>query len=288
MRRIDENEIDEIEAAALNAWPAAQQYLLDGYVVRFAQGYTKRANSVNRLRPPRIAPAELVPLCEDLYRARGLLSIFRLIDSAESAALDGFLAQRGYQMLDQTVVMTCAAAVAADGAAAPQGAFTAQFVQMELDDWLDAYMQLSQAARHTRAAHRAILQAIVPPRLFAALVVDGGAAGVRHGRARPAAFRPVRHRDARHVKPAGLGRGGSCGRWRDGRRSMARRRVTCRSSSATARHAACTAARLHRRVWVLVSDCSAKVVIPSLVYFRLSRHAVTPPGLQPAADELDA
>ncbi len=173
MRRIDENEIDEIEAAALNAWPAAQQYLLDGYVVRFAQGYTKRANSVNRLRPPRIAPAELVPLCEDLYRARGLLSIFRLIDSAESAALDGFLAQRGYQMLDQTVVMTCAAAVAADGAAAPQGAFTAQFVQMELDDWLDAYMQLSQAARHTRAAHRAILQAIVPPRLFAALVVDG-------------------------------------------------------------------------------------------------------------------
>ncbi len=139
MRRIDENEIDEIEAAALNAWPAAQQYLLDGYVVRFAQGYTKRANSVNRLRPPRIAPAELVPLCEDLYRARGLLSIFRLIDSAESAALDGFLAQRGYQMLDQTVVMTCAAAVAADGAAAPQGAFTAQFVQMELDDWLGVH-----------------------------------------------------------------------------------------------------------------------------------------------------
>ena len=40
MRRMDENEIDEIEAAALNAWPAAQQYLLDGYVVRFAQGYT--------------------------------------------------------------------------------------------------------------------------------------------------------------------------------------------------------------------------------------------------------
>ena len=173
MRRMDENEIDEIEAAALNAWPAAQQYLLDGYVVRFAQGYTKRANSVNRLRPPRIAPAELVPLCEDLYRARGLLSIFRLIDSAESAALDGFLVQRGYQMLDHTVVMTCAAADAADGAAASQGAFTAQFVQMELNDWLDAYMQLSQAAPHTRAAHRAILQAIVPPRLFAALVVDG-------------------------------------------------------------------------------------------------------------------
>jgi GNAT superfamily N-acetyltransferase len=173
MRRIDGSEIDEIEAAALNAWPAAQQYLLDGYVVRFAQGYTKRANSVNRLRPPRIAPAELVPLCEDLYRTRGLPPIFRLIDSAESAALDGFLAQRGYQMLDQTAVMTCATAVAADGAAALQGAFAAQFVPMELDAWLDAYMRLGQAAPHTRAAHRAILQAIVPPRLFAALLVAG-------------------------------------------------------------------------------------------------------------------
>ena len=40
-----------LEEVAMNAWPALQQMLFDGWIVRFAQGYTKRANSVH----PRLA-----------------------------------------------------------------------------------------------------------------------------------------------------------------------------------------------------------------------------------------
>jgi N-acetylglutamate synthase len=36
-----------IEELALNAWPSLQPLLLDGSVVRFANGYTRRANSMN-------------------------------------------------------------------------------------------------------------------------------------------------------------------------------------------------------------------------------------------------
>ena len=38
-----------LEEVAMNAWPSLQQMLFDGWIVRLAQGYTKRANSVNPL-----------------------------------------------------------------------------------------------------------------------------------------------------------------------------------------------------------------------------------------------
>lgn len=38
-----------IEEITLNTWPAEQSVLLNGWVLRTAAGYTKRANSVNPL-----------------------------------------------------------------------------------------------------------------------------------------------------------------------------------------------------------------------------------------------
>jgi len=170
------DEIGAIEAAAFKAWPAAEEVLLGGYVVRFAEGYTKRANSVNRLALPTVSPEDLVPACEAFYRERGLPAIFRLVDCEESIALDRFLARRGYTERDHTAVMT-APVCDVVGGALPDTGFTA----VELDAWLDAYMQLSQAAPPTRGAHRRILQAIATQRLFAAILVDGSIAACGMG-----------------------------------------------------------------------------------------------------------
>ena len=57
------------EEITLNAWPALQTVLMDGWVVRFANGYTKRANSVNPLYPSTQPLKRKIEACERLYFA---------------------------------------------------------------------------------------------------------------------------------------------------------------------------------------------------------------------------
>ena len=92
-----------IEELTLNGWPALQTVLLDGWVLRFADGYTRRANSVNPLYPSGEvgdSPERLarkVEQCEALYAQRGLDTVFKLTEASEPAGLDALLERRGYE-----------------------------------------------------------------------------------------------------------------------------------------------------------------------------------------------
>src|SRR6059058_4117680 len=65
-----------VEETCLNAWPALREVLLDGWVLRFSEGLTRRTNSANPLRP--VSHADL-QACEMLYRRLGLPTIFRVL-----------------------------------------------------------------------------------------------------------------------------------------------------------------------------------------------------------------
>src|SRR5215831_15719345 len=67
-----------VEETCLNAWPALRQVLLNGWVLRFSEGLTRRANSVNPLRGIRETGSDLIAACEVFYRRRGLPAIFRM------------------------------------------------------------------------------------------------------------------------------------------------------------------------------------------------------------------
>jgi GNAT superfamily N-acetyltransferase len=146
-------DLRRLEEVALNAWPAARQQLFDGWLLRCAGGYTKRANSVTPLYPAALDPAGKIAACEHFYARQGLPCIFRL-PSFGPPELDGLLAARGYRELDRTLVLARPLA-RADHAPAAGGDL------VDLDVWLAAYSALSESGPAQRAGHRAILERIV-------------------------------------------------------------------------------------------------------------------------------
>ncbi|MEZ5561014.1 MAG: GNAT family N-acetyltransferase [Pseudomonadales bacterium] len=153
-----------VEEASINAWPALQQLLVDGWLLRFARGFTKRANSVVPLYPS-AAPgpsslAERVRFCENLYARERLQTVFRLTSIGANQALDAFLHTRGYARRDPTLVLSVPLAPAAP----PQG-----LELLPLDTWLGVYSRLSGMPAATRPLHEAILRGIPHPCAYAVL-----------------------------------------------------------------------------------------------------------------------
>lgn len=96
--------IRQIEEITANAWPAPYSMYYDGWVLRYAQGYTRRANSVFPFYGSSLDIDEKLAYCEAFYRARQLPSCFKLTEAVTPSDLDDLLKQRGYQSEGQTSV----------------------------------------------------------------------------------------------------------------------------------------------------------------------------------------
>lgn len=156
-----------IEEAALNAWPALQQELYDGWVLRFSNGYTKRANSVTPLYASDLPLDETIRFCENRYRAADLPPIFRLTSFAAPPEMDSRLELRGYRLIDHTLVEHRDLRTYT-----PPVARAIELQTLTLDEWLKQFSALRGASPDAHKRHRAILAKIAHP-LFAAAVVDG-------------------------------------------------------------------------------------------------------------------
>jgi N-acetylglutamate synthase len=160
--------IRSIEERSLNAWPALQTMFYDGWVLRFAQGHTRRANSVNPLYPSEQDINEKISTCEQLYRGKGLNTIFKLTSHSDPAILDALLADQGYQTDAPTSVQLL------DLDNLPTAASPNIDLAGELTDaWLDAYCRMSSIGDESRSTHAQILRCILPEKSFASITVEG-------------------------------------------------------------------------------------------------------------------
>ena len=92
------------EELSLNAHPAIQTQHYDGWVLRFADGYTKRANSISPLHASTLDLKEKIAECEIRYFSQGLPTVFKLTDTSHPN-MEKILSERGYALADPTYVM---------------------------------------------------------------------------------------------------------------------------------------------------------------------------------------
>jgi RimJ/RimL family protein N-acetyltransferase len=96
-----------IEELSMNAWPSIQTILLDGWIIRMANGYTKRANSVNPLYLFNNNLDEKIKYCENIYRKNNLPTVYKIIGCDEYEKIDQKLEQLNYEKVDVISVQIC-------------------------------------------------------------------------------------------------------------------------------------------------------------------------------------
>jgi N-acetylglutamate synthase len=147
--------IRTIEELSMNALPALQTIHYDGWMLRFANGYPRRANSIHVLYPSLLPLEAKIEFCEQQYNARGFKTVFKMTLAAPSG-LDGALKARGYVQDCCTSVQTLDLSTIT-----PRPDASDAVIEPRLsDNWFADYVRLSAVNPERAATMRAILAAL--------------------------------------------------------------------------------------------------------------------------------
>jgi ribosomal protein S18 acetylase RimI-like enzyme len=162
-----------VEEACLNGWPALREVVFDGWLIRLADGHTRRTNSVNLLSSGTLPLDHKIRYCESVYTSQGLPTIFCIPTTADPA-LSRALDQRGYGPPEDESCVLCA-----DFAeTSPHLAFDVLLEEgFPGEPWLRTLARLHEQSAPAQDAHRKILRSLSVPSVFAAVRLDDGRFG---------------------------------------------------------------------------------------------------------------
>lgn len=157
--------IQTIEELSLNAWFPLQQLLYDGWILRFANGYTKRANSVNPVYPGTKNVYEKIERCKQIYLNKNLKPVFRLTPLAHPENLDEILANAGFEKKDSVSVQIL------DLVTLQTQTTTSVHIWTTLSQqWLDNYSRFAEVSPQDHTSLTGILHNIASEKCFAILL----------------------------------------------------------------------------------------------------------------------
>lgn len=155
-----------LEEYTCRTWPTLETLELDGWLLRFANGVTGRANAVYPLYPSKRDVSEKIGHVEQHYHQRGLRPMFKLTEPLHKT-LDAMLDQRGYTFYNDSFVMMMTI-----GERIPTPKHEVVLEPFS-DAWLSDLGQI-HAERHTQTStYHQMLTSEVGKRIYASIWVEG-------------------------------------------------------------------------------------------------------------------
>ena len=141
---MEKEQIRFLENIAADGFVGLEEMVYDGWELRFTQGYTGRANSVQIREESTIELSEKVHFCEEAYAEHGLPCTFKLTEADKE--LITFLENRGYQKHKPTDVMLLALNSADTDHEIPADLY----FSTTLDGWFESYFEFEDIADETK------------------------------------------------------------------------------------------------------------------------------------------
>ncbi len=164
------------EEISNNAWPALQTMQYDGWILRFANGVTKRSNSVNPLYPSTLDIDQKIEYCENIFRQKQIPLTFKITSASEPGDIDQQLEKRGYYIhchISFQVRELPATAVTRE-----------EDVQMAytLDErWMDDFIRMNGFDQARKPTYLQIMEQIITPKCLVSIKEKDKTIGVGLG-----------------------------------------------------------------------------------------------------------
>ena len=147
-----------------NIWPSFDHILYDGWLLRFADGFSTNNNSVWPLYTGNLPIDEKIVFCEEQYRERGLTCAFRLAEIPGHDTIASRLTTQGYVEENPNWVMVNPSTVASP---------MADITTLALDEWLEIAYQINSVDDPTlKEKVCKVLSRGANPRCFAIVARD--------------------------------------------------------------------------------------------------------------------
>jgi len=157
---MENKNIQLIESLAANAWQAESSQGLEGWLLRFSRGITRRGNSVFPQRDHgQVELDKKIDAVEAFYSKKGQPAIFQMTQAALPAGLYENLKKRGYRDAFFTQVQSAKTDVVLKNTKR-KTVFTAIMETRPIPKWLDVYFETSQYGALSAEVRKNILEKI--------------------------------------------------------------------------------------------------------------------------------